>query len=145
MAGNLPLHDEVGADQGSFRMVEQAVQDRGSPTERRIRHDPVGRAGQRNVTHVGVQHDDVRRFREPSRQPAGQRYVELDREDGCGAVRKGRGQDTGSGAEVDDAVVALDAGVGDEPRRELRAIEKVLSEASSRRCTAADVPGHGTS
>ena len=121
------------------------MQDRRGPTEGRIRHDPVGRAGQGNVTHVGVQHDDVRRAGEPSRQPVCQRRVELDGEDRCGFAGKGRGEDTGAGAEVDDTVVALHAGVGDEPRREPRAIEKMLPEASSRRRTAADMPGHGTS
>jgi hypothetical protein len=145
MAGNLPLHDEVGTHQTTFRMVEKPVQDRGGSTERRVRHDPVRRAGQGNVTHVGVQHDDVRRVGEPSRQPTGQRRVELDGEDRRRSFGQRRGQDAGARAQVDDAVVAPHAGIGDKPRCEQRAIEKVLSETLSRRHTVADGPGHGTS
>jgi hypothetical protein len=145
MAGNLPLHDEIGADQAPFRVVEEPVQDRRGPTKGRIRHDPVGRAGQGNITNVGVQHDDVRGGGEPSGQPVCQRLVELDGEDRRRSLGQRRGQYASAGAEVDDTVVALHAGVGDEPRREQCAIEKVLSEAASRRRTAADVPGHGTS
>jgi hypothetical protein len=64
VAGDLPLHDEVGSFEAAIGMVEEPVQDRRGPGKRRVRHDAVGRARQRNVAHVGVQHDHVRRVGE---------------------------------------------------------------------------------
>ena len=143
VAGDLPLDDEVGPDQGAGRIVEEAVQDRRGPAERRVRDHAIRRTRERHVAHVGMHDDHVGRGCEPHRQPPDERRVELDREYRRGTLGERRGQETGAGADVDDAVVARDTSVGNEPRGNACAIEKVLTESSSRRRAAADVPGPG--
>ena len=141
VAGDLPLDDEVGSYQAARRIVEQPVQDRGGPGERRIRHDAVGRAGQWHVTHVGVQHDDVRRGGEPSRQPmASDASSSMARTDAASGQR--RGQHARARAEVDDPIATVYSGVGNEQGRELLTTEKVLTEPA--RPIGRRAPGHGT-
>ena len=67
---------------------------------------PVRRARERHLAHVGVHHDHVGRGREPPRQPLRQRRVDLDGEHRRRAFGERGREQTGSGAEVDDAVMA---------------------------------------
>jgi hypothetical protein len=143
MASDLPLDDEVGADQTPTRMVEEPVQDRRGSGKRRVRHHAVRRARQRNLANVGVQHNDIRRIGELDCQLPRQRGVELDCENRRGGSGKSRCQKAGARAEVDHPIATLYSRVGDEPGRELRATEKVLTEPA--RPMGRRTPGHGTS
>jgi hypothetical protein len=143
MPSDLPLDDEVRSHQPSARMVEEPVQDRRGPGEGRVCHDAVRRGRQRHIAHVGVQHNDIRRIGELGRQSPRQRGVELDSENRRGGSGKRLGQNAGARAEVDHPIATLYARVGDEPGRELRATEKVLTEPA--RPIGRRTPGHGTS
>ena len=102
--GDLPLHHEVGADQPTAGIVEQAVQDRGRAPERRVRHHAVRVARQRDVAHVGVQHRDVRAGRTAARDR--RRAQGRARPRGRTRPRRERGREhAGARAKVDDAVV----------------------------------------
>ena len=88
-----------------------------------------GLRGQRHVAEVGLEHGDVRACRRTAARagPASVGSSSTARTDRARAASAAV-EHTGAGAEIDDAVVAADAGVGDEPGGELLATEEVLPE-----------------
>src|SRR5205085_674081 len=70
--------------------------------------------------------------------------IELGRQHLSRAVREGIRERATTRAELDDAIVARDAGVGDELRSEARASEEVLAEPTPTVASGRCAPGHGT-
>ena len=90
-----------------------------------------------------MQHDDVGPTGEPSRETTHELRVELDGEDVRRTLGERLGEDAATGAELDHPIVAVDAGVGDELRRQPGVTEKVLTEVPVTAPAAGCVPGHG--
>jgi len=144
-ARDLPLHHQVGTLEPARGRVEQPTQDSARHAEREVGDDAVPIGRKRDVAGVGVEHDDVPRPREPARQPAHELRVELDGEDVRRSFRERVGQDAAAGAELDDPIVVVDAGVGDQLCREPGVTEEVLSGVPATAPAAGCVPGHGRS
>src|SRR5205823_992741 len=68
---------------------------------------------------------------------------EPDRQDLSRAARERIRERAATRAELDDTIVAGDAGVGDELRSEARATEEVLAEPTPPGASGRYVPGHG--
>ena len=128
VAGDLPLDDEVGPDEGTAGVVEQPAQNRGRRRKRRVGDHPVGVEGKRHHAGVAAEHGHVRHVRKPAGQSGRERVVELQREHGRGSCGQRGSEHTGPRAEIDDAVVGADVGVGDKSRRELWVTEEMLTE-----------------
>ena len=140
---HLPLHDKVGALEPACRRVEEPPEDGARHAEREVGDDTVLIGRERGVANVGVEHDDVGRSGEPSRETTHELRVELDGEDVRRTIGERLGEDAATGAELDDPIVVVDAGVGDELRRQPGVTEKVLTEVPVTAPAAGCVPGHG--
>jgi hypothetical protein len=141
VARDLPLDHDIGPDQATGRIVEEAVENRRGVAERRVRHDAVGRQGQRELGRVAGHDRDVRDPLELSGEPGREPRIDLDREHGRGLRGERGGEHARPRAEIDDTVVATHSRVGNEPICDEPVTEKMLTEP--RRPIGRRVPGHG--
>ena len=111
----------------------------GRAVERQVRDDAERLLWQSEPRRVTLDDGHVRPA--PAEAPRKQR-VELDRDHVLRDTRELGGEATRSRAEIDDEVVAVDAGVADELRRERRA-EEVLATRPGRTRTACAPVCHG--
>ena len=142
-ACHLPLHDQVGALEPARVHVEQSAKDGARDAERQVGEDPVRIGRERHVPRVRTRHGDVPYGREPLRQHRHELGIDLEREHLTRAVRERIGERAATRSELDHAIVAGDAGVGDELGRESRATEEVLAAPTPSGASGRCVPGHG--
>jgi hypothetical protein len=125
LAGDLLLHDEVGAQHRALR--DQAAQERVRDAEGNVPDRAERLARERHTQRVAVEDPDVRASLEPAREPAGEDGVELDRDDAPAASRDlGRGH-AAAGADLHDEFAGAQADPTDELSR-CAATEEVLPD-----------------
>jgi hypothetical protein len=142
-ACHLPLEDEVGPLQPAHGRVEEPTKHGTRDAEGEIGEHAIGIGREWRVQRVGAQHRDVADGRIASRQDRDELGIELDCQHLSRAARERIRERAAPRAELDDTIVASDAGVGDELRSEARATEEVLAEPTPPGASGRYVPGHG--
>ena len=135
-ASDLPLHDEIRAHDAAGRIIEQPVQERRRAIERRVGEHPVRSGRQWELDGVAFEDGDGVGRREAPREPGGEHGVDFDGEHRRAAVREGRSERAGAGAELDDLIRgAIPASAA------RRAASAALSRKCCPRSLACDRPG----
>jgi hypothetical protein len=114
----LPLHDHVSALKAARRNIEQSTKDVAGDAERKVGEHAVRSGWKRHIPRIGVQHGDVAEGRKPPNQDRHELGIELDCQHLSGAFRQRTCERAATRSELDHQIVACDAGVGDELRRE---------------------------
>ena len=105
-ACHLELNEEVGADEGTGRIVEEAPQGRSRDRERQVPERSPRRFRKGDVEDVALDDGHVPMAREPFRQARGERRIELDRREPSRGFSERHGQPAAARAELDDVVRA---------------------------------------
>jgi hypothetical protein len=108
------LHYEVGAPESTCRDIEQSTKDVARDAERDVGEHAVRIGRERHVQRVRSQDRDVAGGFEPPCQDRDELGIEFDCQHlSCSLCERVREHST-PGAELDDPIVARDAGVGKE-------------------------------